>query len=77
LVPEEEEVNIALPGFFKQQSSQGFLVTVGALWFFWKEGAATELLWMVTILGGVFIIFEKMRSAIAKEKSPSPPPPSG
>ena len=57
-------MNLTLPGFFKQQTGQCFLIVVGALWLFWKNGAPSCVLLYVTILGGVFIAFEKLRAML-------------
>lgn len=53
---------IPVPGFFKQETGQGFLLVVGALWLFWQNGAPSELLWIVAGLGGIYLVFEKVRS---------------
>jgi len=58
-----------IPNFFKQESAQAFLLTAGGLWLFWKEGAPDSLLYMVTGLGGVFIVAEKWRSGRMGKKS--------
>lgn len=60
-------MNLQLPGFFKQQSGQAFLMVVGALWMFWKAGAPDLLLWLVAGVGALFIVFEKIRAAVRGE----------
>ena len=52
----------------KMETGQVFVVTVAALAYFWQKGAPSDVLWMVTILGGTFILTEKIRSAWAGEK---------
>lgn len=56
-------MQVGLPGFFKQQTGQAFLVVAAALWLFWKEGAPEIVLWMVSGLGGLYILGEKVRSS--------------
>ncbi len=55
-----------VPGFFKQQTGQAYLLVSGTLWLFWKEGAPEALWWIVGGLGAFYIGFEKVRSIFAK-----------
>ena len=53
---------IQLPGFFRQETGQGFLLVAGALYLFWTQGAPEYLLWLVAGIGGLYILGEKVRA---------------
>lgn len=48
--------------FLIQQSGQGLVLGLGALYFFWSQGAPLEVLYCATAISGAFIAFEKVRS---------------
>ena len=56
-------MNVGLPSFFKQETAQCLLLAVGALWLFWQNGAPMCVLWMVSGLGGLYILGEKVRAS--------------
>ena len=51
---------------------QGFLIAAGALWLFWKAEAPEFLLYLVAGLGGLYIVFEKVRATLRPK--PNGPP---
>jgi hypothetical protein len=62
-------MNLALPGFLKQQTGQAFVIVAGVMYWFWKEGAPETLWWIVGGCGGLYILGEKLRSTINGKKT--------
>ena len=53
---------------FKMETGQVLIVSCGILLWFWSKGAPECVLWMVTGLAGLFIVFEKVRATVAAWK---------
>lgn len=63
-------MNVQLPGFFRHETGQCLLVACGALWLFWQNEAPEFLLWIVGGLGALYILGEKVRTAIHPDPKP-------
>ena len=62
-------MTVGLPGFLKQQTGQAIVVVGGLLYWFWREGAPMELLYILGANGFAYIVGEKWRAGVNGKSS--------